>query len=51
VARLRDTKVDSNPVLLLTNMAAGHFSATGASSRLQEQAAKYAWLLSVLGLA
>jgi protease II len=38
-------------VLLLTNMSAGHFSSTGASGRLQELAAKHAWLLSALGLA
>jgi hypothetical protein len=33
------------PLLLLTDLEAGHFAASGASSRLQEKAVKVAFLL------
>jgi oligopeptidase B len=38
------------PVLLLTDMHAGHFAASAASSRLQERALKLAFILHNLGV-
>jgi oligopeptidase B len=50
VARLRTLKTDSNPLLLLTNMGAGHGGASGRYDRLREIALDYAFLLWRLGL-
>ena len=38
VARLRTLKTDSNPLLLVTNMGAGHGGASGRYDRLRERA-------------
>ncbi|HET9513531.1 MAG TPA: prolyl oligopeptidase family serine peptidase, partial [Gemmatimonadales bacterium] len=48
VARLRTIKTDSNPLLLLTNMGAGHGGASGRYDRLREIATDYAFILSVV---
>ena len=50
VARLRTLKTDGNPLLLLTNMGAGHGGASGRYDRLREIALDYAFLLWRLGL-
>ena len=50
VARLRTLKTDPNPLLLLTNMGAGHGGASGRYDRLREIALDYAFLLWRLGL-
>ena len=47
VARLRATKTDANPVLLKTNMEAGHGGASGRFDRLKEVATSYAFALLV----
>lgn len=49
VARLRAVKTDTNPVLLRTNMEAGHAGASGRFSRLEEVAYSYAFALKVAG--
>ena len=51
VAKLRATKTDSNPLLLRTNMDAGHGGASGRLSALEEQAFAWAFLLKLAGLA
>ena len=48
VARLRKLKTDANPLLLHTNMEAGHGGASGRFHRLEEVAMVYAFVLSVL---
>jgi len=50
VARLRTLKTDANPLLLLTNMGAGHGGASGRYDRLREIALDYAFLLWRLGV-
>jgi oligopeptidase B len=50
VARLRTLKTDANPLLLKTNMAAGHGGASGRYDYLREIAFDYAFLLTQLGL-
>jgi oligopeptidase B len=49
VARLRTLKTDSNPLLLVTNMEAGHGGASGRYDYLKEIAFDYAFLLRELG--
>ncbi len=49
VAKLRLMKRDRHPLLLLTNMGAGHGGASGRYDRLREIAGDYAFLLSALG--
>lgn len=49
VARLRELKTDSNPVLFRTNMDAGHAGASGRFSRLEEVAYSYAFALKSSG--
>jgi oligopeptidase B len=41
---------EARPMLLLTDMHAGHFAASAASSRLQEHAMKLAFILHSLGV-
>ncbi|HEX9893894.1 MAG TPA: S9 family peptidase [Gemmatimonadales bacterium] len=48
VARLRTFKTDTNPLLLLTNMGAGHGGASGRYDRLREIATDYGFILAVL---
>ena len=51
VAKLRATKTDRNPVLLKTNMGAGHGGASGRYDYLREIAFTYTFILWQLGLA
>jgi oligopeptidase B len=51
VARLRTLKTDQNPLLLKTNMAAGHGGASGRYDYLREVAFDYAFMLGQMGLA
>jgi oligopeptidase B len=51
VARLRTLKRDKNPLLLKTNMAAGHGGSSGRYDFLREVAFDYSFLLTELGLA
>ena len=48
VARLRTLKTDRNPLLLKTNMAAGHGGASGRYDALRETALDYAFILAVV---
>jgi oligopeptidase B len=48
VARIRTLRTNRSPLLLLTNMGAGHGGASGRYDRLHEIARDYAFLLSVL---
>ncbi|HTW44195.1 MAG TPA: S9 family peptidase [Acidobacteriaceae bacterium] len=50
VARLRRLKTDSHPLLLHTNMSAGHGGASGRYDYLKEIAFDYAFLMRELGL-
>ncbi len=50
VARMRALKTDGNPLLLKTNMGAGHSGPSGRYDRLQEQAFEYAWMMSQVGI-
>jgi oligopeptidase B len=49
-ARLRAMKTDRNPLLLVTNMGAGHGGASGRYDRLREIALGYAFLLWQAGV-
>lgn len=49
VAKLRATKTDSNPLLLRTNMEAGHGGKSGRFRRYREQAEYLAFALDQLG--
>jgi oligopeptidase B len=51
IARLRATMTGGGPVLLRTNMGAGHGGASGRFSRLDEVAIAYAFALWSVGLA
>ncbi|MGD0736104.1 MAG: S9 family peptidase [Terracidiphilus sp.] len=51
VAKLRTLKTDNNPLLLVTNMQAGHGGASGRYDYLKEIAFDYAFLLKEFGLA
>jgi oligopeptidase B len=51
VAKLRTLKTDARPLLLKTNMSAGHGGASGRYDALKEAALDYAFLLTQLGLA
>jgi oligopeptidase B len=51
VAKLRAVKTDHNPVLLKTNMGAGHGGASGRYEYLREIAFTYTFILWQLGLA
>jgi oligopeptidase B len=50
-AKLRALKTDNNPLLLRTNMDAGHGGAAGRFDRLDEVALVYAFALEAVGLA
>ncbi len=47
VARLRMTKTDSNPLILKTNMEAGHGGASGRFDALKEVALDFAYTLKI----
>jgi oligopeptidase B len=51
IARLRATRTGGGPVLLRTNMGAGHGGASGRFNRLDEVAIAYAFALWAVGLA
>jgi oligopeptidase B len=51
VARLRTLKTDRNPLLLKTNLTAGHGGASGRYDHLRELAFDYAFVLSLLDAA
>jgi oligopeptidase B len=48
VAKLRTLKTDGNPLVLKTNMAAGHGGASGRYDFLREVAFDYAFILRQL---
>ncbi|MBC7624932.1 MAG: S9 family peptidase [Aeromicrobium sp.] len=50
VAKLRTLKTDKNPLLLRTNLDAGHGGASGRYDYLKEIAATYSFVLSQLGI-
>jgi oligopeptidase B len=50
VAKLRVTKTDRNPLILKTNMDAGHGGVSGRFRYLREVAFQYAFLLDQLGI-
>ncbi len=50
VAKLRDLKLDTNTLLLHTNMDAGHGGASGRFEALKEVAMDYAFLLDLEGI-
>jgi oligopeptidase B len=49
VAKLRNLKTDNNPLLLFTNMDAGHGGSSGRFEQLKEIALEYAFILAVNG--
>jgi oligopeptidase B len=49
VAKLRTLRTDNLPLLLVTNMQAGHGGASGRYDYLKEIAFDYAFLLKELG--
>ena len=49
VAKLRTLKTDDNPLLLKTNMGAGHGGRSGRYEQMYEDAEEYAFILSSLG--
>ncbi len=51
VAKLRAHKTDTRPLLLLTNMAAGHGGSSGRFDHLREDAQNYAFLVTTVGSA
>ncbi len=51
VARLRDRKTDSNPLLMYCNMETGHGGASGRFDRYKETAMEWAFLLDLAGKA
>ncbi len=48
VAKLRSLKIDDNPLLLRTQMAAGHGGASGRYQAMREVAEEYSFLLAVI---
>jgi len=50
VARLRVTKTDGNPLILKTNLEAGHGGASGRFRRLKDTAFQYAFILDLAGI-
>ncbi|MDT3419106.1 oligopeptidase B [Pseudomonas protegens] len=51
VARLRATRTDGNPLLLKTELGAGHGGMSGRYQGLRDVALEYAFILNILGLA
>jgi oligopeptidase B len=51
VAKMRALKTDGHPLILVTNMGAGHGGASGRYDRLREVALDYAFMLWQVGLA
>ena len=51
VAKLRTLKTDDNPLLLKTNMGAGHGGRSGRYESMYETAEEYTFILTVMGLA
>ncbi|AAY90790.2 S9 family peptidase [Pseudomonas protegens] len=51
VARLRATRTDDNPLLLKTELGAGHGGMSGRYQGLRDVALEYAFILNILGLA
>ena len=51
VAKLRATKTDTNPLLLKTELGAGHGGMSGRYQGLRDAALEYAFLFKVLGIA
>jgi len=49
-AKVREMNTDSNPILLKTNMGAGHGGSSGRYDRLKEIAFDYAYALSEVGI-
>ncbi len=49
VAKLRDMKKDNNPLLLHTDMSAGHGGKSGRFQRYRETALEYSFLLDLAG--
>ncbi len=50
VARMRAVSANKNPLLLYTNMEAGHGGASGRFQRLREVAMEYAFILDLAGI-
>lgn len=50
VAKLREFSVSDSPVMLKTNMGAGHGGASGRFQRLEEIAVSYAFAIKAVGL-
>ncbi len=50
VAKLRAHKTDNNPLLLKTNMGAGHGGASGRFNAVKESAFQMAWMLGQWGI-
>ena len=50
VAKLRATKTNDTPLLMKTNMSAGHAGASGRFDRLEELAFNYAFVLKTFGI-
>jgi len=49
-AKIREMNTDSNPILLKTNMGAGHGGSSGRYDRLKEVAFDYAYALTEVGI-
>jgi oligopeptidase B len=50
VARLRDMKTDTNPLLLRMHMGAGHGGASGRYERYREMAFRFAFIVDQVGV-
>ncbi|MCI0605403.1 S9 family peptidase [bacterium] len=50
VAKMRSLKTDKNPLLLVTNLGAGHGGSSGRYDRLREWALDYAFILDQVGI-
>ena len=50
VAKMRELKTDDNPLLLHTNMDAGHGGASGRFKQFKETAMQYAFMLDLVGI-
>ncbi len=50
MAKMRSVKTDRNPLLLKTNMGAGHGGASGRYDALRDLAFDYAFILNQVGV-